>query len=54
LLFLDVTGLLLHDRRYDWGPRTWTQAEVRQKVGAGAAYKGEEGAEAGVGDQARA
>jgi hypothetical protein len=32
LLFLDATGILLHDRRYDWGPKTWTQAEVRQKV----------------------
>ena len=51
LLFLDARGILLHDRRYDWGPKTWTQAEVRQKVGAGAAYKGEEGAEYADGER---
>jgi hypothetical protein len=32
LLFLDATGILLHDRRFKFGPRTRTQAEVRQEV----------------------
>jgi hypothetical protein len=32
LLFLDVAGILLHDRRINWGPRTWTQAEVKQEI----------------------
>jgi hypothetical protein len=33
LLFLDATGILLHDRRINWGPRTWTQAEASQASG---------------------